>query len=65
MTTVHFLIDTFYFKVLNRVLLEMGSTPVVGSSKKIMSLPPIKAKATQSFLLFPPLSYPALVFRKL
>lgn len=49
------------FNVLNKNLLEIGSTPVLGSSKKVISLPPINASATQSFLLFPPLSYPALV----
>jgi hypothetical protein len=47
--------------VLKRNLLEIGSTPVLGSSKKVISLPPIKASATHNFLLFPPLSYPALV----
>lgn len=35
---------------------------MLGSSKNVISLPPIKASATHSFLLFPPLNYPALVF---
>jgi hypothetical protein len=50
---------------LNRNLLAIGSTPVDGSSKKVISLPPIKAFETQSFLLFPPLNLPTYVLTKL
>lgn len=57
-----FLNYMFLLRVLKRNLLDIGSTPLLGSSKNVISLPPIKASATQSFLLFPPLSYPALVF---
>lgn len=37
----------------------MGSTPEEGSSKNYILLPPIKANETHSFLLLPPLNYPA------
>lgn len=61
MIAEQFLSYTFLFRVLNRNLLDIGSTPVDGSSKNVMSLPPIKASATHSLRLLPPLSYPALV----
>jgi hypothetical protein len=61
MIAEQFLSYMLRFRVLKRNLLEIGSTPVLGSSKKVISLPPIKASATHNFLLFPPLSYPALV----
>jgi hypothetical protein len=42
-------------------LLAWGSTPVEGSSKNISGGLPIKAMATESFLLLPPESWFALV----
>lgn len=48
--------------MLNKNLLDIGSTPVLGSSKNVISLPPINASATHNFLLLPPLNCPAFVF---
>jgi hypothetical protein len=45
-----------------RYLLEIGSTPAEGSSKKRSEGFPIREIQTQSFLLFPPLKVPALWF---
>ena len=49
-------------KLFQRNLLEMGSTPAEGSSKKATLGFPIIAIATHIFLLFPPLKTPALTF---
>jgi hypothetical protein len=43
-------------------LLALGSTPVLGSSKKTIGGFPIIARATESFLLFPPDNFSALTF---
>jgi len=43
-------------------LLALGSTPVLGSSKKIIGGLPIRAMATESLRLFPPDSYSARTF---
>ncbi len=48
----------------NKLLLETGSTPVVGSSKNSRAGHPISDMAQQSFLLFPPLKFMALVLEK-
>lgn len=49
----------FYFLIFLRIfqtfLLESGSSPDVGSSRKSISEPPIRAHANDIFLLFPPL----------
>jgi len=39
-----------------------GSTPVDGSSRRMMGGLPIRAIAHYNFLLFPPLSVPACTF---
>lgn len=52
----------FLFSVWYKNFREIGSTPVEGSSNNKISLPPIKASATQSLRLLPPLNLPALVF---
>lgn len=49
------------FNMLNKLLLETGSTPVVGSSKNSILGHPMSDMAHTSFLLFPPLRLPALV----
>ena len=48
--------------ILHINLFAYGSTPVEGSSKNIKGGFPIKAIATESFLLFPPESWLALVW---
>ena len=59
------IIDEFLFlveleKLFHRYLLEIGSTPDEGSSKNMTLGFPSIAILTTSFLLFPPLRFPAL-----
>jgi len=58
-TTELYLNYTPNFRVRQRNLLAIGSTPVLGSSKNYIPGPPISASLTQSFLLLPPESLPA------
>jgi hypothetical protein len=50
--------------MVNKILLETGSTPVVGSSRNSIDGHPIKDMAQTSFLLFPPLKFAAFVLEK-
>ena len=49
---------------LNKLLLDTGSTPVVGSSRNSMIGEPISDIAHTSFLLFPPLKCPDFLLEK-
>lgn len=51
-----------FLSILNKLLLDTGSTPVVGSSKNSIEGYPIKDIAHTSFLLFPPLRFIAFTF---
>ena len=50
-----------FFNIFNNFFLEIGSTPVVGSSKNSKVGEPIKDIAQQSFLLLPPLRFFAFI----
>jgi len=52
-----FLNFKLYVSVFQRNLFAIGSKPVDGSSKNYIFGPPISAKLTLNFLLFPPLKW--------
>lgn len=61
MTALFFLMVDIFEMMFHMNLLAYGSTPVEGSSKKTKGGLPIKAIATDNFLLFPPESTLALI----
>ena len=50
-----------WFKQSNRLFLDIGSTPLDGSSKNNIFVPPIIEQANVNFLLFPPLKFIAYI----
>jgi hypothetical protein len=61
-TELFFLYVDIFDTIVHMNLLAFGSTPVLGSSKKIIGGLPINAIATDNFLLFPPLRFDAKTF---